>query len=122
MLEKFQYTNSVNETLEFGKGCLFVNKNDLRDFAWKITSKNDRISGFKKGIVKKTVPVILKCSSESEGIELRNKMFEVFEKDVLANKHGKIQIGDYYLRCFITGSKNYSGKSLGIRDKYGPKL
>ena len=105
MLERFIYTNSFNETLEFGKDCLFVNENDLRDFAWGITSKNDKISGFKKGIVSKTIPIILKCESESEGVDLRNRLFEVFEKDVLAKKHGKIQIGDYYLRCFVTGSK-----------------
>ena len=105
MLERFKYTNSFNETLEFGSDNLFVNENDLRDFAWEITSKNDKISGFKKGIVSKTIPIILKCDSEAEGVNLRNRLFEVFEKDVLAKKHGKIQIGDYYLRCYITGSK-----------------
>lgn len=108
MLEKFIYTNSFNETLEFGKDCLFVNENDLRDFAWEITSKNNKISGFKKGIVSKTIPVILKCETEAEGVTLRNRLFEVFEKDVLAQQHGKIHIGDYYLRCYITGSKKSS--------------
>ena len=105
MLEKFTYTNSFNETLEFGKDCLFVNENDLRDFAWGVTSKNNKISSFKKGIVQKTIPIIIKCDSEDEGISLRNRLFEVFEKDVLARQHGKIKIGDYYLRCYITGSK-----------------
>ena len=108
MLEQFTYTNSFNETLEFGKNGLFVNENDLRDFAWSITSKNNKISGFKKGVVSKTIPVILNCNSEDEGVALRNRLFEVFEKDVLTKKHGKIQIGDYYLHCFITGSKKSS--------------
>lgn len=123
MLERFRYTNSFNETLEFGKDCLFVNENDLRDFAWEITTKNNKISGFKKGIVSKTIPVILKCNSEEDGVHLRNRMFEVFEKDVLTEQHGKIQIGDYYLRCFITGSqktqylinKNYMVVSLTVQ-------
>lgn len=105
MLEKFTYTNHMNEVLEFGKDSLYVNENDLRDFAWDITSKNDRISDFKKGIVSKTIPVILKCNSEAEGLIMRNRLFEVFEKDVLARKHGRLQIGDYYLRCYVTGSK-----------------
>lgn len=104
MLEKFTYTNHLGETLEFGKDCLFVNENDLRDFAWDIINKNDRISGFKKGIVSKTIPIVLKCDSESEGLRLRNRLFEVFEKDVIAKKHGKIHIGKYYLRCYITGT------------------
>ena len=123
MLEKFTYTNHMNEVLEFGKDPLFVNENDLRDFAWDITSKNNRISGFKKGVVSKTIPVILKCYSEADGIELRNRLFEVFEKDVLAMRYGKIQIGDYHLRCYITESKkaqylihkNYMVVSLTVK-------
>ena len=126
MLEKLTYINHLNEVLEFGKDSLFVNENDLRDFAWNITSKNDRISGFKKGIVSKTIPVVLKCETESEGVELRNRIFEVFEKDVLAKKHGKIHIGDYYLRCYITGSKktnylinhNYMVVTLNVQTDY----
>lgn len=105
MLERFTYTNNFNETLEFGKDYLFVNENDLRNFAWDITTKNNRISGFKKGIVSKTIPVIIKCNTEAEGIALRNRLFEVFEKDVVAQKHGKLYIGDYYLQCYVTGSK-----------------
>ncbi len=104
MLEQLKYINHMNETLEFGKSKLYVNENDLHDFAWQITSKNDRISGFKKGIVSKTIPIILKCDSNEEGIALKNKLFEVFEKDVLAVKHGRIIIGDYYLKCFVTES------------------
>lgn len=106
MLEKITYTNHLDETLEFGKDCFFANENDLRDFAWEITSKNNRISGFKRGIVQKTIPVIMKCWTEEEGLALRNRAFEVFEKDVLAKKPGKIHIGDYYLKCYITGSQN----------------
>lgn len=105
MLEKITYKNHLNETLEFGTFPLFVNTNDLRDFAWEITSKNDKVSAFKKGIVSKTMPIIIECNSEEEGVQQRNRIFEVFEKDVLALQHGKLFIGDYYLKCYITGSK-----------------
>ena len=105
MIEQLKYINHINESLEFGTGSLFINENDLHNFAWSVTSKNDRISGFKKGIVSKTIPVILKCNDEKEGIALRNKLFELCEKDVLAVKHGKLVIGDYYLKCYVTESK-----------------
>ena len=105
MLEKFTYINNLGEKIYFGKDYLFVNENDLRDFAWEISTKNNKISGFKKGIVSKTIPIIINCGSEDKGIKIRNELFEVFEKDVLAKKHGRIQIGDYYLQCYITGSK-----------------
>jgi hypothetical protein len=104
MLEKFKYINHIGEVLEFGAGSLFANENELRDFSWSITSTNDKISGFNKGIVAKTIPLILKCESAEDGINLRNRIFEVFEKDILAHKHGRIIIGDYYLKCFVTDS------------------
>lgn len=104
MLEKITYKNHVNEILEFGKEGLYVNENDLRDFVWDITSKNNRISSFSRGVVTKTLPVVIACISEVDGIANRNKLFELTEKDVLAKKHGRIIIGDYYMKCFVTGS------------------
>ena len=103
MLEKFKYINHKNEVLEFGSGSLFANENNLRDFEWDVQKTNDRISGFKKGIEKKSIPIIIKCESAEKGLEMRNKIFEVTEKDILANTPGKIVIGDYYLKCFVTG-------------------
>jgi len=105
MLEKIVYKNHANEVIDIGTGNIFVNENDLHDFVWSVTSKNDRISAFKKGIVKKTIPLQIICETESEGIAIRNRIFEVMEKDVLAMKHGRIIMGDYYLKCYVTGSK-----------------
>ena len=105
MIEQIKYINHLNEVIEFGKNGTFINYNTLRDYSWDITSANNKIASFKKGIVSKTIPVIIKCHSEEEGIEIRNRLFEVFEKDVLAKKNGRIIVGDYYLKCFITGSK-----------------
>lgn len=104
MLEKFKYINHKNEVLEFGSGSLFANENDLRDFEWNVSSKNDKISGFKKGIVKKTIPIIIKCDTKEQGIEMRNKIFEITEKDILANQYGRIVVGDYYLKCYVIGN------------------
>ncbi len=104
MLEKFKYINHLGETLEFGVNSLFANSNNLRNFSWSITSTNDKISGFYRGIVSKTIPIVMKCETAAEGIEMRNRLFEVFEKDVLAHRYGRIVIGDYYLKCFVTDS------------------
>ena len=95
MLEKFKYINHLGETLEFGKYPLFVRENDMRDFAWDVETTNEKISGFTKGIVEKTIPLIIKCTSKEEGVEARNRVYEVIEKDVLAKQYGKICIGDF---------------------------
>lgn len=105
MLEKFIYRNHMSEEISFGQGGIYVNSNDLHDYSRNYTSKNDRISGFKAGIVKKSIPVIIKCDSEEEGIRIKNRLFECAEKDVLAMQYGQIIIGEYRLKCYITGSK-----------------
>ncbi len=113
MLEQIQYINHVNETLNFGQDGLFANENDLRDYSWDAVSANDRISEFTKGIVNKSIPVFIRCSSELEGLTIKNKLFEVIEKDVLVATHGKMIVGDYYCKCFLTASK----KSKYLIDK-----
>ena len=105
MLEKITYINHMNERIDFGSNGIFIGENELHDFTWTITEKNSRISSFSKGIVTKAIPVVIYCKTREESIAARNRLFEVCEKDVLALKHGRIVIGDYYLKCFVTESK-----------------
>lgn len=105
MLRRIKYVNHINETLEFGKDGLYINESDLLDFAWSVTSKNNHISGFSKGIISRNLTLFLKCKTYEKGLKIKNKLFEVCEKDVLSVKHGRIIIGDYYLRCYVVESK-----------------
>lgn len=119
MLEKLQYRNHLGEVISFGQDGFFVNENDLRDFTWSYTSKNNRLSSFQKGVVKKNLTVIIACTSEEDGLAKRNSLFEICEKDILANNHGKIIIGDYYMKCFVIGSKKtdylYNNQTMKVK-------
>lgn len=105
MLERIKYINHMMEEIVLGESGIFVNYNDLRDFTWNYRSENNKISSFYKGIVKKTVPIIIYCKNEAEGLEKKNRLFEVCEKDVITAQHGKLILGDYYLKCYVTASK-----------------
>ncbi len=105
MLEQLKYKNHVNEVFEFGKDGIFVDMNDLRDYEWTVTKKNNRISALDYAVSKKKLPVTIICDTEAQGLKAANRLLEVVEKDVLALKHGRIIIGDYYFRCFVTASK-----------------
>ena len=126
MLESFIYKNHLGETIDFGKDGIFVNKNDLHDYSWSYSTVNSKISSFNKAVETRSIPVIISCSSEEEGIQKRNKLFEIVEKDVLAVQYGQIIIGDYYLKCYITKSKkqdylstkNYMKVTLTVATDY----
>lgn len=105
MLEVVTFMNHEGESLESVKDGIYVNYSDLRDYTWEYTTHSNKIIGFQKGVVEKTIPLVIFCDSESQGIEIRNKLFALGEKDVLKKKPGKIVIGEYYLSGYIIGSK-----------------
>ena len=105
MLERLTYKNHMGETIDFGNNGIFVKASDLHDYNWTISQKNGKISSFKRDVATRTLPVVIFCSTVSEGVAARNRLLEVAEKDVLSNKPGRIIIGEYYYKCYITGSK-----------------
>ena len=104
MLEKLQYVNHENETFDFGKNGVYVQSDDLHDYSWNVTKKNDRISSIAYTTTTKKLVAVIKCSTETEGIATRNKLLEITEKDVLTLQYGKIVIGNYYMKCYVTAS------------------
>lgn len=105
MIEQLKYINYLNEVFEFGKDGIFVDTNELHDFEWNVTKRDNRIGSLNAKITKKKLPVKIICETEEKGIQARNRLFEVAEKDALAMQYGKIVVGNYYMRCFVTKSK-----------------
>lgn len=112
MREKIRYVNHLNEEVTTHNGIVFANENDLRDFEWKYTEKNNKITSFSKGVETKSIQFII-CGKQEEAYEKRNEIYEIMEKDVLENKRGKLYVGDYYLECNMVKSK----KSEYIKQK-----
>lgn len=105
MLEKLKFTNHINESLDFGTGGLFVKYNDLHNYSWEYSDDNRRIRNFARGVKSYTLPVVIVCDSEEQGLLLKNRLMEYADKDVLAQQHGRLTTNGYYMKCYIVGSK-----------------
>lgn len=103
MLETAKYVNHLGEVIAFGNG-IYINYSELHDYSWDYQSESDKISLFERGIVTKTIPVVVACSTEKQGLKAINELMELTEKDILAKEPGKLFINDYYLNCYIKGS------------------
>lgn len=101
MLEKIIYYNHKGEALYFGSDGLYANENDLRDFSNKYTSKNGKIVAFNKGIVEKSIPIIIKSDTPERAAELKNKITEFADRDIFALHPGKIVINGYYMQGYL---------------------
>ena len=99
--EKMKYINHRNEVIEFGSRNLFINEMDLRDYAWNYDTAFGRIDNFRREAQERELTISIYGKTELEVNQRKNEVFEVFEKDVLASKPGKLWIGDYYLSCYV---------------------
>jgi len=115
MLERLKYINHMNEAFDFGKDGIFVNIGDIHNYEWTATKRGSRISALDRSIVTRKLPVIIMCDTEEKGIAARNRLMEITEKDVLALQHGKIVIGDFYFRCYVTKSQKADYLRCGKR-------
>lgn len=126
MLEQLKYKNHMNEVFEFGKDGIYVDLNDLHDYEWTVSKKNNKISAISYNVSKRKLPVTILCETAQQGIAARNKLLEIMEKDVLSMQHGQIIIGDYYFKCFVTKSaksnylfdKRYMSLTLTLTSDY----
>lgn len=105
MLEKIIYRNHSGEEIRSAEGGIYVNENDLRDHEWSHLESSGKIVEFYRGIVKKTIPLIVIADSDAEGVRIKNELLSIAEKDVISVKPGKIIIGDFYMTGYITESK-----------------
>lgn len=124
MLDKMKYVNHIGQELKFGENGLFLKENDIRDYAWSINTTGQKINGFKRSIIKKTLPLIV-FTKDAENV--KNKLFEIAEKDILAKKYGRLYVGKHYMLCYITEMRTtaylqkqeYSQLQLGLQTDIG---
>lgn len=104
MLEQLKYRNHLGEDINFGKAGIYVDKNELHNYEWDVKKKNNRITALSHAVRKRKLPVWVVCQTDADATAAKNRLMEVAEKDVLAMEYGKLFIGDYYYRCFVTKS------------------
>ena len=104
MLDRMTYTNHMNEQVVIGKAPYFANYSELRDYSWDYTEANSKILSFNKGIREYKLSVVIMCKTEEEGIQKKNALYEIMEKDVLAKEYGTLEIGQYKLKCYVKES------------------
>lgn len=104
MLEKIKYVNSRGEVLNFGENGVYVNENDLRDWEWSYNTDYGRIRQFRRSSITRTLPVQIWATSEEKGLEVKNRLHDVTEVDVIAETPGRLYIGDCYMKCYVVGS------------------
>lgn len=99
---KLEYINSFGEKVDFRKYENRIYKGQFHSASWQAEEIEQQygtlISNFKKDALKLDITVAVRGENSKNTL---NSMFEIFEKDILSNKLGKLYWGDYYINCVI---------------------
>ena len=101
------YTNHLGASMTFGGNdeALKYLECGLRDYAWSYTPRNDRAASFRRQLREVPFTVGIAADDGETGIDLRNRLMDVTEPDVLSGTPGTMRIGEYRMACYVVGSK-----------------
>ena len=100
--DSFIYENHLGQRFE--EDCVYLNYSDLRDYSWSCDTMNSRISRFYRSITERKLPLVIVGKTGDEATEIKNRLFEIAEADIMAMIPGKIYSGEYYTQGYITAS------------------
>ena len=104
MLENFIYENHLGQRFVGLENGVYINGNDLRDYQWSFDTINGRISRFYRKTTNRKLPLTVICKTGDEAVSAKNRLLEIAEADIEAMIPGKIIIGEYYTKGYITES------------------
>ncbi|MGL4484658.1 MAG: hypothetical protein ACRCUS_06875 [Anaerovoracaceae bacterium] len=118
---RVKYISSKGIELNLRRFPYWLNCNKLLDYSWEYdyvsnpSGLGGNIDRFYKEIKDVAVELVIKTDSSkgsNDFSEVRNRIFEILEGDLLSKKPGKLFINDEYVDCyFIQSVKNYLGSS-----------
>lgn len=115
-----KYTNGQGTTLDLSTWPYVIQSENLFDYAWNYDAKTTGrrggiVTNINRPVTSKEVELAIHAASEAEFVAALNTFFETTEKDVLANKPGRLSLPNgEYLSGYFTGGKN-TRWSQGIR-------
>lgn len=117
----FYYVNSRNERIDLSDYPYLFQSGNLLDYSWSYEASNNRIRNVKKEAAERNFSVALlpafsgtKEERQQELLNAANRIFEVFEYDVINNVNGRLFTDTgCFLPCRIISSEK-SNWRLGI--------
>ena len=103
--ENFNHVNSNGEILEFSKYGISINENNFRDYIWKYSTINNRITGFYKECESFPLELTVNIRGRNDYNDIKNMIYEHFEQDIINNEMGYFEKdgSEAFLACRILG-------------------
>ena len=102
------YINHKNQKIDLGKSPYQMEVGNVFNFSYKYEGSNNKITRIYKDVTTISTNVTIDSKSEEDFYQSANAFFEIIDVDNIANKRGKLYIGEYYVECnVISSDKNF---------------
>lgn len=121
MKKSIEYVNHLGEKVNlFGDG-IYCDSKGLDDWSLGYSTLGCRSFGFRRSQKALNLSLKVIAKSEEEGFRARNRLFEVAEKDVMAETPGRLVYDGWYVHCWLVESEKdmywFTGKAAEYQIK-----
>lgn len=113
------YVNHLNERIDLDSDNIILQYQELFNYSWDAVLRNDKIRGFQRKSATIPLKVAVIADDEKTYYEILEKIYITLEKDILSGIAGKLYVGGYYLKCFISGDRKadaFTGAPFQIKN------
>ena len=112
------YENHLGEAVRLYGGGVYAHASTLDDWRAEYALFGGRAARFSREAVEASLPVTIAAATPEDGFSIRNRLFEVAEKDVLAKIPGRLFYDGWYVSCYVVASGKdlhwYSGRTAEV--------
>ena len=99
------YINHKNDQIDLDTDEIVLQYHEFYDYSWDVIMRNGIISGFSRTSSTMPLTVVICPDTWERYRQISEYFYEVIEYDIVNNVPGRLYIGEYYLKCFISSDK-----------------
>lgn len=116
MKDKVYYYNhnALEPTIIFNEWPYFIDNGEFKNWQWEYTTQFGNLKNFRRS--KQEFPMLVSIFNNSK--ENRDYLTDVFSRDLIAGKPGKLKLRNWTLECFIVQAKYQYSTNLDRQIEY----
>lgn len=99
-----KYVNSFGDVLDLTGGANYAKYSAIPAWGMETVSLNGRVSGLRTPTQSYTIQVTILGADTDDGVNARNRLYEVPARDVDANAPGRLYFNDWFIEGYMTAS------------------
>ncbi len=100
-MQVYYLSADKKERIDFDGRTYGIADMDIFGHKWSYEKRNEKIEKFKRGLLEKEIEINISDDANASWQDHYVYIQDVFDKDIINNKRGKLYVNGYYLECNV---------------------